>query len=328
MAFFGKTEIFMVNEMGLPFNSGTLFVSLLLVAFFYFGLRYTKQKGLVFYNTIILCTLFILIGFSTWMMLPIRANANTVINENKPSDAAEVLAYYNREQYGVNPLFYGPQYSDTFAGLDKETPYLDKAPNYERDYKTGKYIITNNYKNAEQNSDDNQKAILPRLWSTEHVENYMDFTHPLEFRMNPNYAYEDDLGQYGIDIDKLSEEDLKTWSNFMINRFLSMKPEWVELIASILPLTQTLSPKEMYSLYINVIPKGKYFLKYIKGKSEDKYEQFIVDLLKKEYDCSENQAIDYLEVLYSTREGREYLKYVCEKYGIDKKQITKLKLKI
>jgi hypothetical protein len=44
---------------------------------------------------------FILIGFSTWMMLPIRANANTVINENKPSDAAEVLAYYNREQYGV-----------------------------------------------------------------------------------------------------------------------------------------------------------------------------------------------------------------------------------
>jgi hypothetical protein len=107
-----------------------------------------------------------------------------------------------------------------------------------------------------------------------------------------------------------------------------MKPEWVELVASLLPLTQTLQPKEMYKLYISVIPKGKYFLKYIKGKGEDKYEQFIVDLLKKEYDCSENQAIEYLEVLYSTREGREYMKYVSEKYGIDKKQITKLKLKI
>ena len=105
--------------------------------------------------------------------------------------------------------------------------------------------------------------------------------------------------------DKLTDEDLKSWSNFMINRFLSMKPEWVELIASLLPLTQTLQPKEMYKLYINVIPKGKYFLKYIKGKAEDKYEQFIVDLLKKEYDCSKNQAIDYLEVLYSTRQGRE-----------------------
>ncbi|HWR93624.1 MAG TPA: DUF2723 domain-containing protein [Flavobacterium sp.] len=193
MAFFGKTEIFMVNSLGLPFNSGTIFVGLLFIAFFYFGLKYTKQNGKVFYNTIILCVLFILIGFSTWMMLPIRANANTVINENKPSDAAEVLAYYNREQYGVNPLFYGPQYTDYFAGLDKDTPYLDKAPNYERDYKSGKYIITNNYKNAEQNSDDNHKAILPRLWSTENIENYINFTSVPEFRINPEYSEEQEL---------------------------------------------------------------------------------------------------------------------------------------
>ena len=189
MAFFGKTEVFMVNSIGLPFNSGTIFVALLFIAFFYFGLKYTKQKGFVFYNTIILCILFIFIGFSTWMMLPVRANANTVINENKPSDATEVLAYYNREQYGVNPLFYGPQYTEVFAGLDAKNPYLDKKPNYERDYKTGKYIITNNYKNAEQNTDDNQKTILPRMWSTEtgHIQNYINFTNPPEFKINPNY---------------------------------------------------------------------------------------------------------------------------------------------
>jgi hypothetical protein len=128
--------------------------------------------------------------------------------------------------------------------------------------------------------------------------------------------------------DKLSEEDLKSWSNFMINRFLSMKPEWVELIATLLPLTQTLQPKEMYKLYISVIPKGKYYLKYIKGKSEDKYEEFLVDLIKKDFQCSEKEANEYIEVLYSTREGRENIKYICEKYGTDKKQITKLKLKI
>lgn len=209
MAFFGKTEIFMVNSMGLPFNSGSIFVALLFIAFFYFGLKYTKQKGLIFYNTIILCVLFILIGFSTWMMLPVRANANTVINENKPSDATEVLAYYNREQYGVNPLFYGPQYTEVFAGLDAKTPYLDKNPNYERDYKTGKYVITNNYKNAEQNTDDNQKAILPRMWSTEtsHIQNYISFTNPPSFKINPNYPYEDDLAKYGIDASQLSEEE-------------------------------------------------------------------------------------------------------------------------
>ncbi len=207
MAFFGKTEVFMVNNLGMPFHSGTIFVVLLLIAFFYFGLKYTQSKGLVHYNTLLLCILFILIGFSTWMMLPIRANANTVINENKPSDAREVLAYYNREQYGSNPLFYGPQYTEAFAGLDKDKPYLDKAPNYERDYKTGKYVIVNNFKNAVQNSDDAHKTILPRLWSPDNIENYINFTNPPEFRLNPDYPYEDDLQKYGIDPSQLSEED-------------------------------------------------------------------------------------------------------------------------
>ena len=143
-----------------------------------------------------------------------------------------------------------------------------------------------------------------------------DHLNAITAEQDPNY------------FDKLSEEDLKSWSNFMINRFLSMKPEWVELIATLLPLTQTLQPKEMYKLYISVIPKGKYFLKYIKGKSADKYEEFLIELIKKEFQCSEKEALEYIEVLYSTREGRENIKYICEKYGTDKKQITKLKLKI
>ncbi|WP_310559521.1 DUF2723 domain-containing protein [Flavobacterium sp.] len=208
MAFFGKTEVFMINELGMPFDSGTIFVVLLLIAFFYFSLKYTRAKGLIKFNTLILCILFILIGFSTWMMLPIRANANTVINENKPSDAREVLAYYNREQYGTNPLFYGPQYTEAFAGLDNYNPYLDKAPNYERDYRTGKYVIVNNFKNAEQNTDDNQKTFLPRLWSGENIVSYISFTHPPEFKLNPEYPYEEDLSKYGVDPNQLSEEDL------------------------------------------------------------------------------------------------------------------------
>lgn len=207
MAFFAETEVFTVNALGMPFNSGTIFVTILLIALFYFGLKYTNNKGLVTYNTLILCILFVLIGFSTWTMLPIRANANVNINENKPSDAREVLAYYNREQYGSNPLFYGPQYTETFAGLDKNKPYLDKAPNYERNYKTKKYEIVNNFKNAEQNSDDNQKTFLPRMWSTDHIANYMNFTNPPQFTLNPNYPYEEDLAQYGIDASQLSEED-------------------------------------------------------------------------------------------------------------------------
>ncbi len=195
MTFFGATEVFMVNNLGLPFNSGTIFVCILLVAFFHFGLKYTREKGKIFYNTLILCVLFILIGFSTWIMLPIRANAKTPINENNPSDAREVLAYYNREQYGEQKLFYGPQFSDTYAGLDENNPYTDEKPNYERDYKKGQYVIVNNYKNGAQNTDDNHKAFLPRLWSSEHAVNYMRFTNVLDFKVKPDYAEEEELLQ-------------------------------------------------------------------------------------------------------------------------------------
>jgi hypothetical protein len=128
--------------------------------------------------------------------------------------------------------------------------------------------------------------------------------------------------------DKLSDEDLKSWSNFMINRFLSMNPDWVELISTLLPLTQTLRPVDIYKVYINVIPKGKYFLNYIKGKKEKEYEDFLVNIIKTEYQCSENEASDYLDILYGTKEGKEHIKYVCQKYGTDKKLIAKLKLKI
>ena len=218
LGFFGKTEIFMVNELGLPFNSGTIFAFLFIVAVFYFGLNYTKKKGHVFYNTLILSTLFILIGFSTWLMLPIRANANTPINENKPSDAAEVLAYYNREQYGEQKLFYGPQFSDAYSGLDSITPYLDDKPNYERDYKSGTYIITNNFKNAKQNTDDAHKAFLPRMWSNEHNVNYMTFGEPLEFQINPEYTHEDELVQLVTEFRKgfaSGEIDLKGYDKFL-----------------------------------------------------------------------------------------------------------------
>ncbi|THF48835.1 DUF2723 domain-containing protein [Flavobacterium supellecticarium] len=195
LAFFGKMEIFMVNSLGLPFNSGTIFAALLIVLFFYFGLRYTKKKEKPLYNTLLLCILFVLIGFSTWLMLPIRANANVVINENRPSDAAEVLAYYNREQYGEQKTFYGPLFTEGYVGLDEENPYQDEKPNYERDYKTGTYKIVNNYVNARQNTSDDQKAFLPRMWSTDNAVNYMTFTRPVKFTINPEYSHEDELVQ-------------------------------------------------------------------------------------------------------------------------------------
>ena len=128
--------------------------------------------------------------------------------------------------------------------------------------------------------------------------------------------------------DKLEESDKKTWSNYMIHRFLSMNSDWIEVLSEIQPYTQTLEPKQLYLLLIGLLPKGRHYLKYTKGKKVNKYEDWLVDLLKEDFMCSLKEAEEYCEILYSTREGRENIKYICERYGIDKKQITKLKLKV
>lgn len=189
LAFFGKTEIFMVNSIGLPFNSGTIFAFLAIVAFFVIGLKYTEKKNKVTANTIILSLLFICIGLTSWIMLPIRANANVVINENTPSDAAELLAYYQREQYGDESIFYDSYFTKKYVGLDKNNPWKDDKPNYERDYATGKYVVVNEWKNAGQNFDETHKGFFPRMWSTDrsHRINYMRYSKPLNFYPNPKY---------------------------------------------------------------------------------------------------------------------------------------------
>ena len=128
--------------------------------------------------------------------------------------------------------------------------------------------------------------------------------------------------------DKLEDDDKKTWSNYMVHRFLSMNPDWIEVLSEIQPYTQVLEPKQLYLALIGILPKGGYYLKYTKGKKSEKYESWLVDLLINEFMCSTKEAEDYCEILYSTKEGKENIKYICEKYGIDKKQITKLKLKI
>ena len=190
---FSAFEIFFVNSIGLPFNSGSIIAGLSIVAIIYYGLKYTKQKGYKHLSTGILCIAFIIIGFSSWLLLPIRANANVVINENNPSSARELLAYYNLEQYPETHLFYGPQFTDQYAYLDENNPYIDDKPKYEKDKAKGKYVIVNDYKNAKQNYNSKHASILPRMWSGEHAENYMMFSGYLDFKLKPDYQMQNEL---------------------------------------------------------------------------------------------------------------------------------------
>ncbi|MGG5486836.1 protein O-mannosyl-transferase family [Gaetbulibacter sp. PBL-D1] len=193
MRAFSASELFFVNSIGLPFNSGSIIAGIVLIAIIYFGLKYTRQKNYKHLNTGILCLTFIIIGFSSWLMLPIRANAQVVINENNPSSARELLAYYNLEQYPETHLFYGPLFTEQYTGYDANQPFIDDKPKYEKDEKSGKYIVVNDWKNAKQNYNSEQASILPRMWSTEHAENYMMFTGLLDFKIKPEYQMENQV---------------------------------------------------------------------------------------------------------------------------------------
>ncbi len=187
LKFFSVSELFFINEIGLPYNTGTIIAGIILIGLFYFGLSFTRKKNLVMANTLVLSVLFIMIGFSSWLMLPIRANADTVINENNPSSARELLAYYNREQYGDANVFYDNYYSVAHDRTqDAEQPFKDDKPKYEK--KNGKYIIVNKYKNIVPNYSSKHKGFIPRMVNPASEQHYKRITGiPARSKRRPTF---------------------------------------------------------------------------------------------------------------------------------------------
>ena len=169
----GKFELLFVNEFGLPFNSGTIFYFILIIGLITFGLIYTHRKGRKVLNLIILAVTFILIGYSSFLMLVIRANAGTPINENEPSDAVSLLSFLNREQYGDWPLLYGPYYSAPVTG------YADGNPIYVKDIKSRTYKIADLRKQVEPQFDPRFCTFFPRMYSRDkdHVRAYKNWAN-------------------------------------------------------------------------------------------------------------------------------------------------------
>ena len=155
----GKFELFFVNTLGAPFNLGTFVYFALLIALIVFGIYFTNKYKKVILNTAIISFMFILIGYSSFFMLVIRANANTPINENEPSEAVSMLSYLKREQYGSWPLLYGPYY------MAKAYDANDGSPIYVRDEAKGKYVITDKRLGTQPVYDDNVMTIFPRMWN-------------------------------------------------------------------------------------------------------------------------------------------------------------------
>ena len=161
-------ELIFVNGIGLPIHSGFFVYLIVLVAAISYGLYYSYKKKKVLLNTIILSFTVIMIGYSTYMLIPIRSNANPPMDQNSPNNAFAMLSFLNREQYGSRPLVYGQYYN---SPLDQKEPYVhDKT---ERRVKDGKYVVSQERKKP--NYSDEFSTFFPRMWSKNdprHIEEY------------------------------------------------------------------------------------------------------------------------------------------------------------
>ena len=164
-------ELFFVNSLGMGFHSGLLAFIFLVVVLLAAGLYYTQKNGKVVWNTILLCTTVILIGYSTYAVIMVRSAANPPMDENNPENAFSLLSYLNRDQYGAAPFLSGQFYN---TPLDAREPYKEGKPVYYQNKETGKYEQTNAGEKTKPNYDSKTSGFLPRMWSTQahHKDHY------------------------------------------------------------------------------------------------------------------------------------------------------------
>ena len=141
---------------------------------------------------------------------------------------------------------------------------------------------------------------------TPKAKGLFDHINQIRDKRDPNY------------FNTLTDADKKTWSNYMICRFLSMQSELVEAINDLQAYQDKLTPEQFYKLCIAVVPKSRGFHPYVKGKS-DKYSKDLGFMLSRHYQESERNAVEYLELL-----SREELVNIVSLYGYNEKQIENL----
>jgi hypothetical protein len=119
---------------------------------------------------------------------------------------------------------------------------------------------------------------------------------------------------------EFTEDEQKKFSPFIINRWLSMDKDFIEIVNAFQKYSiGTLEPREVYKWYCDILPQGKRFNKYIKSKKDKKYDSELTSLLTNYFECSKLEVNQYLKLI-----DKKELREILEKYGLDKKKITRL----
>lgn len=122
--------------------------------------------------------------------------------------------------------------------------------------------------------------------------------------------------------EELSEEDIKSWSNYMIARFFSMEPEFVEVINEFQTYSNgTLSSKDYYKLLLDILPKKSIFLKYIKSKHKMEIESEILSTFCNHFELGRNEVYSYIRFLKENNQNE--LTDILKQYGTPEADIAK-----
>jgi hypothetical protein len=151
-------ELFFVNDLRLPFNSGSFAFLALLVAALVCGLLWAKKKNKYTLHNSLLCFIFVIIGFSSYVVPIIRSNADTPVDVNNPDNILSLVPYVQREQYIHPPLLYGQDFNSEVTGVKEGKKFY-----YPEQNKDG-----HSYKEAGEKTDYTYESagmrLFPRIW--------------------------------------------------------------------------------------------------------------------------------------------------------------------
>ncbi len=173
-----------VGMLGIPFYGwgwSAFLIGVVVLAVLWFLLKYTREKQQLITarmkNTMLLCMLMLMIGYSSYALIVIRSSANPPMDQNSPEDIFTLGDYLGREQYGQRPLFFGPAYTSQVA-LEQDgnycKPVMSKGkPVYQRkekataDEKDSYFVVRtkDEYKYA-------QNMLFPRMYDAGHAAAY------------------------------------------------------------------------------------------------------------------------------------------------------------
>ena len=122
----------------------------------------------------------------------------------------------------------------------------------------------------------------------------------------------------------LNDTEKKRWSNYMINRFLSMKMDWISFVNEV--QQYNLKPKDLYRLYIDILPKGKQWLRYIKRRKKMNYPNWLLEIMTKDFEISILEARHHLDMLYMTEQGKQEIREILMKYGTEEKLLKRIRV--